>query len=150
MLSLGIPLGLGQVVGLATLPSVFGWYIPKLRKPRWAPSAPIFGQVRSGPMQCLALRGKRLRVPLQLLGVITTPCRKLHSVLATLHTGGVSSRGGRSAAVPLGQGLSDTQCAHSAGPQHWMCCMHKQYRSRATMLQMQGLVNHLLNHGLRG
>ncbi|WIA12801.1 hypothetical protein OEZ86_006130 [Tetradesmus obliquus] len=44
MLSLGVPLALGQVVGLASLPAVFGWYIPKLRKPRWAPPAPVFGQ----------------------------------------------------------------------------------------------------------
>eukprot|EP00882_Tetradesmus_deserticola_P000377 GHRQ01000415.1.p1 GENE.GHRQ01000415.1~~GHRQ01000415.1.p1 ORF type:complete len:186 (+),score=77.48 GHRQ01000415.1:137-694(+) len=44
MLSIGVPLALGQVVGLASLPAVFGWYIPKLRKPSWAPPAPIFGQ----------------------------------------------------------------------------------------------------------
>lgn len=45
LLSLGIPLGLGQLVGLATMPAVLNWYIPKLRKPSWAPPAPVFGQV---------------------------------------------------------------------------------------------------------
>eukprot|EP00879_Flechtneria_rotunda_P000910 GHRR01001038.1.p1 GENE.GHRR01001038.1~~GHRR01001038.1.p1 ORF type:complete len:192 (+),score=61.10 GHRR01001038.1:156-731(+) len=44
MLSVGVPLALGNVVGLATMPAVFNWYIPKLRKPSWAPPAPIFGQ----------------------------------------------------------------------------------------------------------
>jgi tryptophan-rich sensory protein len=44
MLSMGIPLALGNVVGLASLPAVFNWYIPKLDKPKWAPPAPVFGQ----------------------------------------------------------------------------------------------------------
>lgn len=44
--AVGIPLGLGTVVGLATLPPIFTWY-QKLNKPKWTPPDPVFGQVWS-------------------------------------------------------------------------------------------------------
>lgn len=44
--ALGVPLALGSVVGISTLPPILKWYL-KLRKPKWTPPAPVFGQARA-------------------------------------------------------------------------------------------------------
>lgn len=50
--SLALPLALGSAVGVSTLPPIVKWYL-KLRKPKWTPPAPVFGQVWSVLYGCM-------------------------------------------------------------------------------------------------
>jgi tryptophan-rich sensory protein len=42
--AIGVPLGLGQLAGLISLPDVVKWY-PKLKKPWWTPPVILFGPI---------------------------------------------------------------------------------------------------------
>ncbi|KIY94757.1 tryptophan-rich sensory protein [Monoraphidium neglectum] len=49
---MGVPLALGTVVGTSTLPPIVSWY-RKLKKPKWTPPAPLFGQIWSVLYGCM-------------------------------------------------------------------------------------------------
>jgi hypothetical protein len=55
MVAMGVPLALGTVVGTSTLPPIVSWY-RKLKKPKWTPPAPLFGQV------CLCAKSLKLLI----------------------------------------------------------------------------------------